>query len=711
MTVGKTRHAAVLTAIAAWALAAGAAEPKVEPGSKAFASAQARLRDAETLRALSTDGQLLYQRERVKLDGYQYCSQAVALAERGEFRQSIRAASKALHLGQQEGNDDLVAVSKRDLAIAYSYAGDLERAEQYAREAIQHRAKDSRKVVGPAYKILGDVSARRGKHAEAISHYRQALETSSDKFRPLVQISLANAHVAGGDTAQARALYDQIPPPDDAGLRQMYRRGLGNLALAQGKPAEAQKLFSESARESAGSDATYHRLWAEEGLARSLLALNDREGARKAYVEAARLSESIRARFRSEEFKVGLFGDVQRIFEQAIALSMEAGDIETAWLLSEQSRSRALLDIVRDRVQVVQRTDAAALGAALGAAPVSLNEVRGALREGEAIVEFHSVDDRLLAWVVRPGGLQGKSLPHSRQALEKAVEELRTAIFERRRNAPELAGRLHDMIIAPLALPSNERLVVVPHGPLHYLPFQALRGSGSYLIEQHAIAIAPSAGLAVQLSRREGWAAGQLVAFGNPSSEEKYALPASEREVQRIGALFREPKVFIRKEASKQRFRETAGTGRVLHIASHAEVDSIDPLRSRILLAAEGDDPGFLEAVEVYDLSLRDASLVTISACESGLGRIARGDEILGFTRSFLTAGASGLLVSLWPVADESTEALMTKFYESLAAGAEAIDALQAAQVTVLKQQRFAQPFYWAPFNLIGDWRLRAKAN
>lgn len=142
-------------------------------------------------------------------------------------------------------------------------------------------------------------------------------------------------------------------------------------------------------------------------------------------------------------------------------------------------------------------------------------------------------------------------------------------------------------------------------------------------------------------------------------------------------------------------------------MAAHAEVDSIDPLHSRILLAAEGNDPGFLEAREVYAVDLKGVSLVTLSACESGLGRVARGDEIQGFTRSFLTAGASGLVVSLWPVADDSTELLMTKLYGELAKGSEAIDAMRSAQIAVLAQKKFAHPFFWAPFNLIGDWRLR----
>lgn len=683
--------------LAAGLVQAASEETTQAAGSPAFESAVARQRDADTLKALSADGQILYQRERVKLDGYQYCSQAVAQAERGELRDSIRSASKALHVGQAQGNDDLVAVSKRDLAIAYSYAGDLPRAAQYAREALTHQASNPPIVAGPAYKILGDVAARSGKLPEAIDFYAKAYEAASDRYRPLVQLSLANAYVANGDAARGRAFYGQIPEPAGT-LQPLYQRGLGNLLLVEGKPAEALKAFEAAATAASGPDAAYHRLWALEGIARSNLALGDKAAARVRYVEAAKQSEAIRARFRSEEFKTGLFGDVQKIFGQAIALSMDAGDIEGAWALSERSRARALLDIVRDRVT----------GADEQVAAVGLKEVIAALRKGETIVQFHSLDDRLLVWTLSVNGLQGRSLQLPRSELDAAVEGLRQAIFERRRNAVELAAGVYDKLLGPLGLAADERLIIVPHGGLHFLPFQALRGPEGFLIQRNPLAIEPSASLAVQLARKSAIASSKLVAFGNPANSAREDLPGAEREVQLIGKLFPDKRVFYQRDASKSRFLEAAGAGRILHVAAHAEVDSVDPLHSRILLAAEGNDPGFLEAREVYSVDLEGVSLVTLSACESGLGRITRGDEILGFTRSFLTAGASGLVASLWPVADDSTELLMTTLYGELSRGSEAIDAMRRAQIAVLTQKKFAHPFFWAPFNLIGDWRLRA---
>jgi CHAT domain-containing protein len=98
-------------------------------------------------------------------------------------------------------------------------------------------------------------------------------------------------------------------------------------------------------------------------------------------------------------------------------------------------------------------------------------------------------------------------------------------------------------------------------------------------------------------------------------------------------------------------------------------------------------------------------SLVTLSACESGLGRTERGDEVMGFNRSFLNAGASSLVSSLWPVDDDSTEFLMTAMYTELSRGADLQLAMQKAQIAAMKRPRFQHPFFWAPFVLIGDWR------
>jgi len=250
----------------------------------------------------------------------------------------------------------------------------------------------------------------------------------------------------------------------------------------------------------------------------------------------------------------------------------------------------------------------------------------------------------------------------------------------------------------------------VPHGPLHYLPFQAMRVDGAWLVERHRVSVVPSMSIAAQLLARKPVVPARLLAFGNPKIAPKYDLPGADREVAATARLFKTSAVFTGVDATRARFEQTAPGARIVHVAAHAEADLADPLHSRILLAGEagpdGADPRFLDAADILRLDLSGVALVTLSACESGLGRIAGGDEVLGFPRSFLAAGTDALIASLWPVNDDATSLLMATAYARLNAGDDVQTAMQAAQLAVLRQPRFAHPFFWAPFNLIGNWRL-----
>ena len=172
--------------------AAAVPSADVQGEARQALAAIGRLEDADTALSLAAEGAALYEREAVKLDGYAYCSQAVELAEKGEFRESTRAASKALHVALQTGNTDLLGKAYRDLAIAFSYAGQLERAEQFANLSLKYPGVDPTQVNGPSRKVLGDVRTRQKRFAEAIALYDQARTESSARFRPPVDTSLAD---------------------------------------------------------------------------------------------------------------------------------------------------------------------------------------------------------------------------------------------------------------------------------------------------------------------------------------------------------------------------------------------------------------------------------------------------------------------------------------------------------------------------------------
>ena len=685
-------------AAASWLAMALTAHAQPAPDAEAAASRQeqARLADTDTLLALTNDGAILYSQDKVKLSGYQYCSQAVALAEAGEFRQSVRAASKALHLANTTRDPNLLAMANRDLAIVYSYSGQLEKAEQFAREALKQPAREPKLVVGPAHKVLGDVAARRGDYAGAVRSYDDALAGSSDRYAPLVRASLANALIESGDTGRARQVLDAMGTPREAPLAAQLERTRANLLLAEKKPAEAKALYTALTTRQMGTDTEYYRLWAWDGVARSDIALGQKQSAAEALGRAIGSVDQVRSRFRSEEFKMGLFSDLQSVFERAVGLYSDVGDAQRAFEISERSRSRALLDAVRGRAKVSEQA----------ATTIDLATLQRSLKADERVVEFHSLPERLQVWVIAPDGIRAHSIAVKRDELTDLVDTFRNSVVRGRRTAVGNADKLGAALLGPLGLTPGQRLVIVPHGPLHYLPFQALRLDGRYVIETHPVAVSPSMSIAVQLAQRSPRIDPTLTAFGNPRIEDKYDLPGSEAEVKQLARLFPRNSVFMGAAATKTQFREVASRAPLMHVAAHAEADQVDPLYSRILLANEGGRQNFLEAHEILELPMQGTALVTLSACESGLGRIAQGDEVLGFTRSFLSAGSSSLIASLWPVSDDATEVLMGTLYGELAKGRDLQRAMQAGQLAVLKDPKMSHPFFWAPFNLIGNWRL-----
>lgn len=676
------------------ALCALAAQAQ-DNGNTIARDALARHRDANGILALSAEGRALYERDVIKLDGYGYCGRSVALAEQGEFRQSIRAAAKALHIGSSTDNEDLRSLAQRDLAIAYSYAGLLDEAEKFANGALALKPKNPQQAHAPAYKVLGDVAARRGRYGDAADAYTRSYALASERFRPLVLVSLANAYTAAGRPTEALEQLDKLPRGEADKLGAFYQRSRANALLAAGVADQALPLFQRIAANASGSDALYHRLWANEGLGRVELQRGNKAAALKAYLDTVAIAEQLRGKFQSDEFKTGLFGDIQKVFDTALDLAITQREFETAWVLSEASRSRQLLDAVRDRA-----------ADSLAEHRITLAELQKSLAGGEAVLQFHVMEQRSVVWLVTRTGLSAAVIAQGQAGLAPLVENFRSSVIERRRDTSTLAANLYKLLLADVDLAPALRLFVVPHGPLHYLPFQALHDGRGYLIERSALTVWPSAAIGARLLARGSVPAPQLLGFGNPSTDKNVPLPGAEREVQQVARLFNGSEVYLKDDATKDRFKASAGRHNMVHIAAHAELDDVDPLFSRILFASNAGESGLLEAREIYTLDLRGVRLITLSACESGLGRVARGDELIGFTRSLLSAGANSIVASLWPVADDSTDLLMNRLYRELATGRDLMAAMQAAQLEVQKNRRFAHPFFWAPFNVIGNGRL-----
>lgn len=253
---------------------------------------------------------------------------------------------------------------------------------------------------------------------------------------------------------------------------------------------------------------------------------------------------------------------------------------------------------------------------------------------------------------------------------------------------------LHDLLIAPLAaaVAGARRLLIVPHGSLHALPFSALWDGDRYLVESHEIVTAPSASVLGRLATdREPAADGQeALVIGVPDE----LAPWIAAETHQVAALLGTTSV-LGSEATAARFVAEARDARIIHLACHGRFLPDRPLASGLKLADR-----WLTVRDIYALRLH-ASLVTLSGCETGRSLITRGDELLGLQRGLFAAGAASLLISLWVVNDRTTTDVMTRFYTGYRQGASPAAALRGAQCALLAED--AHPAFWAPFVLGGN--------
>ena len=285
--------------------------------------------------------------------------------------------------------------------------------------------------------------------------------------------------------------------------------------------------------------------------------------------------------------------------------------------------------------------------------------------------------------------------------LEGEVQTLRAAVEQSGSEAWQaVAGRLHARLWQPLEplLGGASRVLIVAHGTLHYLPFAVLRGAdGKLLVERYGLRFLPGASVLKFL--RPSATGASLLALGNPDlGDARLDLNFAGEEARAVSGLFPDARLLLRQEASETNFRKAAGSFRRIHVASHGSFRADAPLASGLYLARDAENDGLLTVGELYDLSL-SADLVTLSACETGLGKVVNGDDIVGLNRGFLYAGARSVVASLWSVEDQATSRLMQAFYRNLGK-LDKVEALRQAQLST--RTAFPHPFYWAAFQLTG---------
>lgn len=685
-----------------------------------------------------------------------------AHAGHGDYELAIAAYREALRLNRSVGHQWLSAEALLNLGDAAAALGQWARAEANYRESIRIAETlsgilNAASFVGHALRGLADVAYRRGRIRDAEAHLTRALglhETANnlrgtaDALTALaaIDLELAQAPRALARAVRAREIARGIDAQD---LLWSARTLIGRAQQQLGHTDAARREWHlaieaiDNLRSELLPDPKARARFLERRLApfHELLALSIADGS---HAEALVLAERAKARAladilqqRPADMSARLTPDERRE-ERRLQRTLRTLNTRI-----QQERQRTSPDRSRiaqlETERAARRLELQAFEAALcskhpdlrvqhgAATPFTLAETPEILPDLSTAVLHYIVADRrvfLFALTRTSHGpsLDAFTLPGTPASLAALARRFRERLATRDLAFGEDASRLYNLLIAPAqqVLAGKTHVIIIPDGVLWNVPFQALRDRQQrYLIESVAVSYAPSLTVLRETRRRPALASRTLLAMGKaefgaqaePGSRpmgDFGPLPDAERQARSVADAYGPGRstIYLGDEAREDRFKVEAPRHSILHLVSHGVLDEASPLYSHLLLSPGGrgsTEDGLLEAWELLDLKL-DAELVVLSACETGRGRIARGEGTVGTMWALFIAGARSTIVSQWKVEATSTTALMIAFHRGLAtsAGTKA-SLLRAATLSVMKDPKYTHPFYWAPFVLVGD--------
>lgn len=661
--------------------------------------------------------------------------EAEALAVLGAHGEALQAVESALATASSKGLKAEMArgllVKARALAAA-DRVGDAKPAAARAL-ALSEEIGDARGSRAAAL-VASEIALREGNPAESAALAARAMRDASPLDGASAMIRAARADLALGNAdnalktarsarAGAAALGVRTIEIDAALVEADSERAKGSLdgsisALSHAIGL-AEELRGSLAADRLRSAFASSRLRVYEDLALDLLSRGDSTSLSAAFqtVERARSRVLLDAVLRSIDRTAAGSGASAQLRDEIMRVrarlaALHASIARNAGEAGERrGMTPALLDELRsaeaDMERLITRDQNTRGVASLFAQPLDTDTVLSRLEPDDAMVAYFIAGDELMAFVAQRGEITSVRCIANASDIGPLVDKLlyqlragvRAADARSERAIKALSRTLHDLLIEPLleqapAVREAARLIVVPFGALHALPFAALFDGDTYLIERYEIHTAPSASIACasRAPRRAVTGKPLVIAVADENA------PLIDEEADLLGrahGLDAGRDVLRGGAATIDQVRQAVRGRSTLHFACHGRFIGSLPNASGIKLA-----DGWMPVREIVDLEL-DAQVVFLAACETGRNSVLAGDELAGISRAFLAAGARCLVAGLWSVRDHAALAVSESFHQEFASGARPSAALRSAVLASL--QKWSHPSWWSPFVVTGS--------
>ncbi|MDP8239811.1 MAG: CHAT domain-containing tetratricopeptide repeat protein [Candidatus Hatepunaea meridiana] len=651
-----------------------------------------------------------------------------------DYTKALEYYQRGLEISRETGNKYSEAKTLGNIGLIYGRLSDyLKALEYYQQSLIMRRKIKDRQGEGSALGNIGIVYKETDNYPRALEYCMKSLaiqrEIGDKKSEFSTLCGIGNIYEQYSDYTKALECYKEslkiTKEVNDKRRESWALYCIGELYYSQENYGTAVDYIQKALRIARDLD-TYGDL--EKYYTILLGECNIAQGLdSKAVVnfkEAIEMVENVRGKLEVESHKRSYTARVSKLYGDMVLALLRINEKEEAYSYIERGRARSFLDMLAsgdvevgkskhseflhndECVQVEdikeEKQYEPELASLITVNPLSLSEVQELLDENSTILEYFITEKKLLVWQITRNNAQ----IYEMEVLSKDIKEIIEAFRETIAligSTGNLSRELYKMLIEPAANHINtEKLIIIPHGILHYLPFQALQDqNGEFLLEKYRISYLPSASVLKYIIHKRRGKGSKLFALGNPAitREDYKPLKFAEVEVNMISKLYENSDILTGKSATETNFRELAAKYDILHLACHSELNSAYPLFSGLLLAPDNLQDGELDVHEVFTMDL-NAYLVVLSGCETGMGHLTTGDELVGLSRAFIYAGTPSLIASIWRVEDESTGYLMESFYKNLK-NLNKAEALREAQIAT--KEKYSDMFFWAPFVLIGD--------
>lgn len=477
--------------------------------------------------------------------------------------------------------------------------------------------------------------------------------------------------------------------------------------------------------------------------------------------EAIEIVEQMRTTLKIEELKNGFIIDKKELYDRIITLLVDMNNTDGALEYLERFKSRSLIDllgnhkirfknndedllykkyydikkekdnilkqvntvqnpekkkelneklqrmkIVSEEILLKLKLQNPELESLVNVSVLSLTDAQNIIDTQTALIEYYFSEQELYLWIIAKEGVNFYKKKIDVEKLKERILEFNKRI-QKKSYIEDISEDLYKVLLEPAEkyFINKKYIGIIPYDKLHYLSFAALKNKDYYLIEKYPVFYLASMSLIKYVSEGKNSSLKKenlrVLAVGNPDlGTLNYDLPLARLEAKSIKWDFPVIDILLDKEARESWIIKNISKYDIIHLATHGEFDSINPLFSAIKLSKDDNYDGDLKALDVFNLEI-NADLVTLSACQSGLGKIEVGDEIIGLNRAFFYAGTKSIVSSLWRIDDLSTSLLMKHFYRNYLENNK-IESLRNAQLTV--KSLYPHPMYWAGVFLSGRW-------